>query len=374
MRQAANRGHRVLFVETGSFVGKHLLALVRGPGRVSLARRLLGGESVYPGITARKTVNILPLAQRFRSSERVNGVLSRIVVGRAASKLPEPRVIWLYDPRATWAIGAADATLAVYDCVDDYAQQVVHPRGRALVADADRRAASRADLVFTTTKALRERHHRANPKTRLVGNAGDFDHFVHASDRTNVRDDLRGLPGPVLGFAGNFLTGKVDLYIVEILADRYPAGTVLLAGPADAASETPLRALATRPNVRWLGHVPYEELPSVVAAFDVALIPYAANAYTQNVFPLKLFEYLAAGKPVVATGLPELEGMEPDVVVCDPDDLQPAVAAALELRQETDVARRQALARENTWETRATRLLEATADELVARDDRPEQG
>jgi glycosyltransferase involved in cell wall biosynthesis len=96
----------------------------------------------------------------------------------------------------------------------------------------------------------------------------------------------------------------------------------------------------------------------------VALIPYLENDYTRSCFPLKLYEYLAAGKPVVATGLPELRGMEPDVVVAKPDEFAAAAARALELETPADVERRSAIAARNTWETRAARLLELVSAEL----------
>ena len=91
--------------------------------------------------------------------------------------------------------------------------------------------------------------------------------------------------------------------------------------------------MARLPNIRWIGPKPYAELPRFVAAFDVGMIPYVANPYTQSCFPLKLYEYLAAGKPVVATGLPELEGMEPDVMLVDgTETFVEAVEAALDRR------------------------------------------
>jgi glycosyltransferase involved in cell wall biosynthesis len=367
MRRAAERGHTVLFVETGDFVGKHLANLVRGPRRRSLARRLTTGERVLPGLTVRKSLNLLPWGQRYRLSDRVNGLVGALVVRRAASRLPLPRIAWLYDPRATWAIGAVGDAFGVYDCVDDYAEQVAGDRNRALVAAADRRAATESRLVFTTTRALRERHARVNARTELVRNVGDFAHFSPAAERDLARGDLAALPRPVLGFAGNILSRKLDVELLASIADRDPERSVLVAGPADDGLRPAMERLAARPNVTWLGPVPYGELPAVIAAFDVGLIPYATNDYTRNVFPLKLFEYLAAGKPVVATGLPELVDFEPDVVVgTGIEDAEQGIAAALALRGPDDVARRQAIAAENTWETRTERLLSLVAGELAA--------
>jgi glycosyltransferase involved in cell wall biosynthesis len=367
MRRAAERGHPVLFVETGEFLGRHLLRLVRGPDRESLARRLTVGERVLPRVTVRKVLNIIPWGQRFSTANRINGWVSRRVLLRAGRRLPAPRITWIYDPRATWAIGATDDAFGVYDCVDDYAEQARGRRNRALMAAADRQAALAARLVFTTTSALYERHRATNARTHLVGNAADYEHFAAAADRRLADPRVAQLPRPVLGFAGNITARKVDLSVVEALAERDSSRTILLAGPAEGGLADALDGLARRANVRWIGSVPYAVLPQVVSSFDVGLIPYAANEYTRNVFPLKLFEYLAAGKPVVATGLPELEGLEPDVVVAhDLEELEDAIASALERTGKADIERRQALAAANTWDVRVERLLSLVATELAA--------
>ena len=366
MRRAAESGHAVLFVETGEFLGRHLLRLLTGPDRISLARRITRGEHVAPGLTVRKTLNVLPWGQRYALSNGINGWVSRVVL-RRARRLPPPRVTWLYDPRATWAIGHAQDAFGVYDCVDDYAEQAAGPRNRALVAAADRRAAASVRIVFTTTKTLRDRHLMTNVNTHLVPNAADFEHFAPAAHRAYAAPRVAGLKRPVLGFAGNITAAKLDLGLLAELADGERARTILLAGPAEMSVASELSALTRRPNVVWTGPVRYEELPTIVAAFDVGLIPYAENEYTRNVFPLKLFEYLAAGKPVVATGLPELEGLEPDAVVAhELGEVEAAIAAALARTSEEDVERRQALAAENTLDARTERLLSLITAELGA--------
>jgi glycosyltransferase involved in cell wall biosynthesis len=367
MRRAAERGHPVLFVETGDFFGAHLLRLIRRPGRLSLLRRLVSGEQVSPGITVRKALNVLPWGQRYRISSAVNGRISAWVIGRAARRLPHPRVTWLYDPRGTWAIGAVGDVFGVYDCVDDYTEQA-EARNRALVAEADRRAGLLSRLVFTTSTPLYDRHLRDNPRTYLVRNVGDFAHFSPATDRERALPELRELPRPVQGFAGNFLPGKVDFDLLDDLVGSLQQGSIVLAGPATSPQVArQLDEAARHPNVVWLGPVSYDKLPAVVASFDVGLIPYEENEYTRSCFPLKLFEYLAAGKPVVASGLPELEGMEPDVVVASGSAaFQAAVDAAAENGSAGDVDRRQAIAAANTWESRTSRLLSLVSEELEA--------
>jgi glycosyltransferase involved in cell wall biosynthesis len=363
MRAAARRGHRVLFVETGSFIGTHLLRLLRHPRR-SLARRLFGREAVAPGINVVKAVNALPWGHRFGLASTVNMRLTRARLGRELGRLPRPVVYWIYDPCALGAI--EPGAFAVYDCVDDYAEQAGHDSARrALVAAADAKAAELARVVFATTDPLYTKHRERNPQTHLVPNVGDFDHFSGAAEPGAAAREVGSLRRPVLGFAGNLVTVKVDFDLLEELARAHPEWTILLVGPVRADARPAVERLGRLPNVCLTGPKAYDELPSYLASFDVALIPYLENAYTRSCFPLKLYEYLAAGKPVVVSGLPHLGGREPDVVVVDgAEELARAVEAALEANTAEDRERRSALAAGNTWETRTDRLLGLVHEQL----------
>jgi glycosyltransferase involved in cell wall biosynthesis len=364
MLRVAERGHPVLFVETGAFLGRRLWPL-RG-SRERLLRRLASSVPAAPGVRLTAAPNVLPWGHRFRLASRVNAVLTARALRRLARRLPPPVVLWLYDPCFADAVGRSGEVFAVYDCVDDYAEQAgADRRKRALVAACDEAAARSARLVFATARPLLERHLRTNARTHLVRNVGDYAHFAPAADRALAEPELAALERPVIGFAGNFLGGKVDLDLLEGLALERPGWTLLLVGPARAETRVRLERLGRLANVRWLGPRPYAELPRAVAAFDVALIPYRSNAYTRSCFPLKTFEYLAAGKPVVASGLPELAGLEPHVQLADgaPAFLA-AVEAALLRLDEAARTDRQALAAANTWESRAETLLGLIGAEL----------
>jgi glycosyltransferase involved in cell wall biosynthesis len=365
MRRAAARGHEVVFVETGHFLGKHLARALRGRD-CTVVPRLFRGEQVDARIAVRRAVNLLPWGQRFGFAAAFNRRITARALAGQVKRLPRPVVLWIYDPVAFSRPGEYGEDLAVYDVVDDYAEQAGEAR-RAFVAAADARAGRGSRLVFATTTPLRERHLAANERTHLVRNVGDFAHFAPARDRDFAASEVRSLPRPVLGFAGNFTATKVDFALLEALADAYPDGTLLLVGPANGRERERLERLSQRPNVAWLGQKPYAELPRFVAAFDVGLIPYVESDYTRSCFPLKLFEYLAAEKPVVATGLPELRGMEPDVVLATgPAETVDAVRSALAGESDADRARRSALASSNTWDARTERLLGLVTDELEA--------
>jgi glycosyltransferase involved in cell wall biosynthesis len=365
MARIGQSGHRVLYVETGGFIGRHLREL-RGRGWGSLFRQMVATEAVAPGVRVMKAPNLLPWGHRSRRAARVNSALTARTIRRRTPANGETTILWLYDPCFAGCVGKTGERFAVYDCVDDYAEQAAaDTRMRSLVAAYDGLAASRSRLVFATAKTLVERHRKHNPRTHLVPNVGNFTHFAQAADRALRAGELATLPRPVVGFAGNFLPEKVDFELLEAIALRRPEWTVLLVGPSREGTEKALRRLSGRENVRWLGPKSYEDIPRYVAAFDVGIIPYLRNAYTQSCFPLKTFEYLAAGKAVVASGLPELDGMEPHVVLAEnADRFIAAVEEALAHTSPSNVAARQELAAANTWETRTHRLLELIAAEL----------
>ena len=364
MRRAAERGHRVIFVESGGHLSRHLWRLATGPGRGSLARRLFGGEQAAEGITVEKAVTLAPWGQKFELANRINSRLTGLRVRRAARGLERPRILWLYDPTGFELVGRAGEELTVYDCVDDYAEQVgPDERRRRFVAEADEEAASRSQVVFATTQGLFERQSARNPETHLVRNGADYAHFSRAS---GTASELRALSGPVIGFAGNLTSEKVDFDLLEAVARSRPDWTLVLVGPAAEDARARIGRLAELTNVHVLGFRPYGELPAYVGGFSAGLIPYRASAYTRNCSPLKVFEYLAAGKPVVASGVPELAEMGPDVTLAEgADEFVAAIERALADDGPEAVARRRVLAEQNTWDARTERLLDVVGGRLA---------
>jgi glycosyltransferase involved in cell wall biosynthesis len=367
MRRLAARGHEVLFVESGSFVLRRPRALARQP--LKALRRLLATDLGAPGIRVCNGPNVIPWGKKYRLASRVNFWLTAQRLRRLTRRLARPLVLWIYDPCAEALIGACGEQLAVYDCVDDYGEQYARDRRRReLVSAADIAAARRSAIVFATTTTLFERHRRNNTRTHLVPNVGDYDHFSPAADRSLAPAEISRLPRPVLGFGGNLQRSKVDFEVLHRLASRRSDWTLVLIGPVRADAVEHVNRLKQLPNVHWLGRKEYADLPRYYAAFDVGLCPYVWSKQTRSIFPLKLYEYLAVGIPVVASGTPDVAGLEPDVVLASgSEEFVAAVEAALLSNTPDDRARRQAIAARNTWESRTTRLLALITDGLEER-------
>jgi teichuronic acid biosynthesis glycosyltransferase TuaH len=168
------------------------------------------------------------------------------------------------------------------------------------------------------------------------------------------------LPHPVVGFVG-LLSNRIDLALLEGIAAR--GHSLLLVGPRQHTFELDrIGRLLERPNVAWTGLRPYEQLPSYLRAMDVGIVPYTDSEFNRASFPLKTLEYLAAGRPVVATQLPAIEWLDTDLVriAVEPVEFADAVDAAIAEGNGPDrVAARRGFAAEHSWEYRVRPLAAA---------------
>jgi len=157
--------------------------------------------------------------------------------------------------------------------------------------------------VICSSENLRADKARVNSNAHLVQHGVDLEHFAKAfSAATTIPDDLKGAPGPIIGFWG-LIADWVDLPLIRHVADAFSGGTVVLLGD----TKTNTKPLDGARNIRVLGRKPYADLPRYAKAFDVALMPFKVNELTLAANPLKVREYLAAGLPVVSTAIPEVE-------------------------------------------------------------------
>jgi glycosyltransferase involved in cell wall biosynthesis len=162
---------------------------------------------------------------------------------------------------------------------------------------------------------------------RVIGNGVEVERFRSAVPASGLPGDAAA---PVLGYVGS-LHSWFDVPLVQALARAQPGARVVLVGPAHPATrEEILRAQSSTPNLYWLGPKPYAEVPSIVRAFRVGLIPFRRTPLTEAVNPVKLYEYAAAGVPCVTTRFTdEVRGWEEAARVADTEQEFLAACAAL---------------------------------------------
>ncbi|WP_174301081.1 glycosyltransferase [Caulobacter sp. S45] len=326
--ELARQGRRVLYVESSglrrpSFRPRDVRRIFR-----RLARALRAPREVRPGLWVWSPA-VLPWHSA-RTVRRLNRLGLRLGLALSARHAGlAPRVLWTYSPLTPELYDLHRFSQVIYHCVDDIGAQPGMPR--EAIAQAEAVLVRRADIVFTTAPALRDRHAAAGARRCVfLPNVADADHFGAALAKTTlVPADLAALSAPRIGFVGAVSGYKLDFALIRAVALARPAYSFVLIGQVGEGDPwtdvSPLRGLA---NLHLMGPRPYAELPAYLAGMDAAMLPGATNTYTAAMFPMKLFEYLAAGLPVVATPLPALAEVADLMLVAPPE--ADAFAAALD--------------------------------------------
>jgi glycosyltransferase involved in cell wall biosynthesis len=353
MSRLAAAGARILFVESLGLRRPTLAGRdVRRIGR--RLRRALGGPRTLDGVHVLSPL-VLPL-HGLAPARALNARLLPALVARASRRLGFRRpVLWGYVPQAEVLLDALDPSLVVYHCVDDIAAQ--EGIDEASFRAAEERFARRADLVLASAAPLADRLRALGANVHLAPNVADTELFATALDDGPVDAALGGLARPRLVFTGAIAEKKLDMGLLAELARRRPEWTIALVGPVGVGDpHTDVSALAREPNVHLLGARAHEELPAVLRGADVGVIPYRRSRLTDSIFPMKVYEYLAAGRPVVATALPSLEGVAGVRRAADAGAFAAAVDAALAEDSPEERRRRSALAAPHSWDARLAEI------------------
>ncbi len=276
---------------------------------------------------------------------------------RFASKLIglERIVVWHSEYTTSTFIGKLGETLNLYDCCDDFVSQSEFPEAEA---KAEEHMLSAADAALVTSLRLLEKKRYRARRVLLVPNGADVEN-LRPSPALSDPADLIGIARPRLGFVGAF-HDWVDVELIATVARARADWSFVIIGPGGASGEK-LHGLG---NVHFLGCKEYADLPAYYAHIDVGIVPFAVSEFTECVDPIKVYEYLAMGKPVVATELSEMAKFGNLVYVAK---TKQQFAARIEeaLRAPADPqGRRRAWATANSWSSRAALVEEFIASML----------
>jgi glycosyltransferase involved in cell wall biosynthesis len=376
------RDNRVLYFEPGRRPDRRVFSEWRRNLRNFVELR---PRQIEPNLVLIPTPPALPLARQklprlllralFPVVVRINaGVLLRQVRrGLRALNVRRP-ILWALNPAHYSLVGRCGERLAVYFNYDEFANFEQNERIKDMVLRIDDELTRRAGVVFATSRAQWSRRKAINPETHFMPNGVDFDLFNRAlTAQGPLPADIAGAPRPVIGYAG-WIGSQIEVDLLLRVAEAYPHGSLVMVGPDELPASPQARALHALPNVRFLGRKPREALPDYLRAFDVALIPYALRGFVLTAYPVKLHEYLAAGRAVVATAMPELQPYRPIVrIASDADDFVRLVSEALTDHSAESIAARVALARQHTWDRRMEEIC-SILDARLRANEQPAGG
>jgi glycosyltransferase involved in cell wall biosynthesis len=365
MRKFARAGNKVIFVNSISMglpglAHKDLLPRIK---------RKLGSYSKLARQTDEGITVVSPASLPFfgtAAARRIN----RRMIGAQIKRLARSRgltkpILWIAIPTAADMIGTLDESVVVYQVSDKYdANTMDHATDPQLIRRLHERAIDAADLVFYSGRKLFTEATHGCERSHLLEQGVDFEHWRRVAERA-VAPEIEKIPRPRLGYFGAIEPWLIDQELIKRAARERPEWQWVFIGNRSRGLE--IEALA---NVHFLPPVAYDDLPSYAAGFDVCVLPWETEqSFTSYGSAIKVREYLATGKPVIISPLPEYEPMR-DVlrVARTRDDFIRLVGEALHDTDAAAAARRQAAVASGTWDARAEWVSELIEQVLLEKN------
>lgn len=300
--------------------------------------------------TLKKRVKHL-VYNRSRVVDKKLEVISTFFPKKIARLVGEADIIWSYNPLYTGYFSLFPRATYVFDAVDNWAEHPSYKRFRNRILDHYKILASKSHVIFTVADTLREIFGKRDD-LYWIPNGVDTDHFQRETALFSYAFPWRR---PVVGYVG-VIQKRVNFTLVKYLAEKNPNMTFVFAGPVWKDAEVHL--VKHIPHIHFLGFVPYKDLPGLIQSFDVAIIPHHVDEFTQSMDPLKMYEYLACGKPMVSTPVAGVSNMGDCVeTAVTPEEFSEKIQKVLREDSPELQNKRQEKAREHSWKDRVGLMM-----------------
>ena len=302
----------------------------------SAAKRLMAyrrpGRKVRENITVSAPPPVLPFFNRYRILNRINQrALARYIKDIMKELGFTDPYLWCYSPTSCDLTHLIPNKGVIYDCVDRHSayKGMIDPK---VVDRMEEELASASSYVFCTASGLYDTLREFNSNISMIPNGADYELFSRAAMPGEKRDNAKK---PVFGFVG-MLQECIDYDCMKAVAEAFPEGELVLVGRSMPGVD--LSSLREYPNIRFVGLVSQERLPDIIREFDVCLNIFKEGRLSKDVSPLKFYEYLATGKPVVSTREP-LQVTDYSDVVYIAENTDDFVVKCRQALQENDPAK-----------------------------------
>lgn len=284
-----------------------------------------------------------------------NNLLISFQVNRAL-KITNP-ILWLSMLHPEGLTNRFDHKLVCVLCYDEVSHSPIFTKKQQqLIREFEEKLLKKADLVFCTSNELYKNKVKINQNSHFIPNAIESD-FIDKTIGNNTYVDINNIPKPRIGYIGK-INIRLDFELIHNIAKNKPEWHWIFIGPVEFSADKKLmNKLKYFKNTHFIGEIPHFEIPKYLKYLDVLTIPFVLDEYTKNMNPLKLYQYLACGKPIVSTNLPEVaefSRQHPDIlkIADNKEKFIEYIELSLKEKNPELIQKRINLAKNNTWNKR----------------------
>lgn len=257
-------------------------------------------------------------------------------------------ILWAFNPIAYFLFGKLGESLSLYHCIDFFRSEKKSSLRKKYISTIEDRLCRDSDLVLVSGKEIFRDRIRLNNNTYLIPSATN-EVFLNTEIPKEIPADTKNMPHPLLGFIGT-MDERLDLELLDFIVDNNPKWAIIFIGIK--RKNRIIRHLERKNNIYLLGWRNNDLLAGYIKSFDVCIIPYKINDFTKGISPVKLYDYLAFGKPVVSTNLPDLGDLNSSKLISvakDKDEFCRQISSYLVFDDPDTQTRRIEFSRNNTW-------------------------
>ncbi len=364
MSRLGKRGHRVFFIERPAGL-EHLL---RYPNiRINkMQRQRQGIQNIAENVWI---ISLPPLLPGRYYSTKINAINQWLTYRSIKTQISDFKIkspiLWIYNPEQGNLIGKFNERLSVYHCIDEFTAGT-SGRKKQIITRLENELLARSDIVLANSLPTYQNKLTINPHTFRISSGVDFDLFSSPRKSEEITRIFSRIPRPRIGFVGN-LNDRIDFPLIEYLANKRPAWSFVFVGDTFPLSmnDISITKLKSISNCYLLGKKPYSQIPAVIGEFDVCILPFVQNERAYYRSPLKLYEYFAAGKPVVSPPLPEpQEFLDVIYLATTPENFLSEIENALFENDSSLNQKRKLIARQNSWDVKVDLIEKIIQDHL----------
>jgi len=239
--------------------------------------------------------------------QKVNKILFKIFVKNLIRKLDQRPIIWNFYSGNYDVISSIPNKICILEICDDTPEFFAHDiKSYKRIKNCEEKMIKNADIVFTVSENLKRKRSSIRSDIKVVRNGAVYEDFkIIPKLHPNPSDELYEFNHPIVGYFGA-ISRWLDYNLIEELADKLKSVHFIYIGRISKELKSKVEKLNNKNNIHFLGEKSYEEIPSYMKYFSLCHIPFKINELTASVNPIKLYEYLAAGKRVVSTPIPEV--------------------------------------------------------------------